>query len=135
MHRPRVLVVDDNAPVLDFVVGLVDNEFEIVGTAQDGASAVEAAIHLNPDVIVVDLSMPTLNGLQVAERLRANSYFTAIVLLTIVEDAELVRSARSAGILGYVTKRRVRSDLMLALRSVLAGRPFVSPIFGADDLS
>jgi DNA-binding NarL/FixJ family response regulator len=129
-----VLVVDDNAAVLEHVACVLEKAFEIIGTADDGASAVEAAIRLLPDVIVLDLTIPTLNGLQVAERLRARHIAAPIVLLTIVEDAAIVRSAFRAGVLGYVTKRRMATDLVPAVYSALAGRPFVSPIFAADDL-
>src|SRR5262245_1737789 len=119
MQRPRLLVVDDNDSIVDLVTILVREEYEIVGTARDGGAAIEGAIHLQPDVIVLDLSIPTLNGLQVARRLRANNHFAPIVLLTMVEDAELVRMAHAEGVLGYVSKRRMQSDLVPALRCVL----------------
>jgi DNA-binding NarL/FixJ family response regulator len=126
--RPRVLVIDDNLAMVERVTRLLKNEFEIVGSAGDGAAGVDAAIRLLPDAIVLDLQMPELNGIQVAETLRARQIVTPIVLLTIVEDAEIVRAAGQAGVLGYVTKRRMATDLPTALHSVLAGRWFASPI-------
>src|SRR5262245_63009029 len=123
MQRPRVLVVDDNASILKLVTGLIDGEFEIVGTAGDGPSAVASAIQLRPDIIVLDLSLPTIGGFQVVEQLQAKKHIAPIVLLTTFEDAGLVKAARSAGVLGYVTKRRMQTDLLPALRCALAGRP------------
>ena len=132
--RPRLLVVDDNINVLQFVTGLLKDEFEIVGTAQDGASAVDSAIHLQPEVIVLDFSMPTLNGIEVIRRLRSQNFSAPVVLISVSEDPELVRTAFSAGVLGYVAKRRLIPDLIPALRSVLAGEPFVSPMVRTGDL-
>jgi len=115
--------------MVELVSRVLKNEFQIVGTAGNGVAGLDAAIRLLPDAIVLDLQMPELNGIQVTEQLRARQIDTPIVLLTIVEDAGIVGAARRAGVLGYVTKRRMTTDLVAAVHSVLAGRWFSSPIF------
>jgi len=122
-----VFLVDDNRALL---TGLQDDlraEFEIVGTAENGEEAVRAALYLDPDVVVLDINMPLMNGLQVASSLREKHPRTKILFLTIHEEPEYVSAAFSLGACGYVTKRRLSSDLALAIREVYDGRNFFSP--------
>jgi len=134
MHRARVLLVDDNLEFLDIAAALLEaNHFEVVNKSCDGEEGLNAALRLDPDVVVLDISMPLLNGFEVARRLRRQKHRAAIVLLTFHEDVEFVRAARSLGILGYVIKRRMASDLPAAVSTVLAGRVFLSPPLTLND--
>jgi CheY-like chemotaxis protein len=125
-ERPRVLVVDDNEAILARVAAVLAPSCVMVGAARDGRSAIEAVGRLQPDVIVLDISMPGMTGLEVARRLRAAGSTAAIVFLTVLEEDEIIAAARDAGALGYVVKPRLVSDLLQAVREARAGREFVS---------
>jgi len=134
MYRSRVLLVDDNPEFLEIAATVLEgHNHEVVGKALDGEAGLHAALSLNPDVVVLDISMPNLNGYQVATRLRDHKHRAAVVLLTFHEDVEFVRAARAIGVRGYVIKRRMASDLPTAVAEVLAGRAFVSPPLDRDD--
>lgn len=134
MHRSRVLLVDDNPEFLEIAATLLEgHHYAIVGKALDGEAGLKAALSLNPEVIVLDISMPHLNGFEVASRLRQQKHGAAVVLLTFHEDVEFVRAARAIGVRGYVIKRRMFSDLPAAVSEVLAGGTFVSPPLQLDD--
>lgn len=125
-RQARVLIVDDN-PAVHVVVGdLLGNAFDIVGSETDGLAALEAAAALMPDLIILDISMPGLGGLEVARRLRDGGSQARIVFLTVHDDADFVGEAMQAGANAYVVKRRMASELRLAVDEVLAGRRFVS---------
>src|SRR5215469_15737013 len=102
-------------------------EFEIAGTAENGEEAVREVPRLDPDILVLDITMPLMNGLQVASMLREKHPRTKILFLTIHEEPEYISAAFSAGARGYVTKRHMASDLALAIREVFDGRNFLSP--------
>ena len=127
MATIRVLLVDDNGAMLADLQDELGHEFEIVGTAQDGEEAILAVTRLDPDVLVLDITMPGLNGLQVATLLRESHRRTRILFLTIHEEPEYVSAAFTAGAYGYVSKRRLASDLAHAIREVFDGRRFLSP--------
>ena len=134
MHRARVLLVDDNLEFLDIAAAMLEaNNFEVVNKACNGEEGLNAALRLDPDVVVLDISMPLLNGFEVARRLQQQKHRAALVLLTFHEDVEFVRAARSLGVLGYVIKRRMASDLPTAVSTVLAGQVFVSPPLALND--
>jgi DNA-binding NarL/FixJ family response regulator len=122
----RVLLVDDNDVILERAAEVLSPACTIVGTAKDGFSALEAVRQLGPDVVVLDISMPGMNGLEVASRLRRDGVRTPIVFLTIHDDQELVRAARAAGGIGYVEKTLLSSDLVTAVGEAYAGRPYIS---------
>ena len=124
--RIRVLLVDDNQAMLARAAAVLAAACLVVGQVQDGATALAAAATLVPDVIVLDISMPGMSGLEVAARLRAAGSTAAIVFLTVHDDAELVEAAQAAGGIGYVVKPRLASDLLHAVREARARRPFVS---------
>ena len=124
----RVLLVDDNELMLGRVAAVLRSSCTVVGTARDGPSALAAAAALRPEVIVLDISMPGMTGLEVAARLRATGSNAEVVFLTVLEDDDLIDAAAAAGGLGYVTKPRLGSDLLLAVRAAQAHRPFVSAI-------
>jgi len=123
----RVLLADDHQAMLARVRRELGEEFEIVATVTDGRAAVEAALLYDPDVLVTDISMPVMDGLQVASTLKGYHRRAKIVFLTIHEDADFFDAAFSAGASGYVTKARLSSDLILAIRQVLRGHKFLSP--------
>jgi DNA-binding NarL/FixJ family response regulator len=134
MHRSRVLLVDDNLEFLEIAATLLEgNNYEIVGKALNGEEGLKATLSLDPDVVVLDISMPSLNGFEVATRLRQHKHRAAVVLLTFHEDVEFARAARSIGVLGYVIKRRMASDLPAAVSAALAGRAFISPPLEFED--
>ena len=123
----RVLLVDDNGDMLTDLRDELSADFDIAGTAENGEEAVRAVLRLDPDVVVLDLSMPVMNGLQVASILGEKRPRTKILFLTIHEEPEYVSAAFSVGACGYVTKRRPASELVLAIRDVYEGRNFLSP--------
>ena len=123
----RVLLVDDNGQMLADLRDELSDEFEIAGTAENGEEAIPEILRLEPDVLVLDLNMPGMNGFQVASLLREKHSRTKILFLTIHEEPEYISAAFSAGALAYVTKRRLASDLRLAIREAYDGREFLSP--------
>lgn len=127
MAKIRVLLVDDNLAMLTELHDELDAEFAIAGTAHNGEEALKAVDRLDPDVVVIDITMPGLNGLQVATRLRESHPRTKILFFTIHEEPEYISAAFTTGACGYVSKRRLISDLAHAIREVVAGRTFLSP--------
>jgi len=126
LDMPRVLLVDDNRIILERAAETLSQTYRIVGTATDGPSALEAASALYPDVIVLDISMPGMTGLEVASRLRRAGSKVPIVFLTIHDDEELVQAALAAGGIGYVAKTQLPTDLVFAVNEACAGRQYVS---------
>jgi DNA-binding NarL/FixJ family response regulator len=125
--RPRILLADDHAAALEQAQRLLCEQNEIAGTVADGLEALEAASKLEPDVIVLDISMPSLGGFETARRLKRAGCKSRIVFLTVWEDPDFVREAMAIGAHAYVVKSRLASDLMTAVSEALAGRRFVSP--------
>jgi DNA-binding NarL/FixJ family response regulator len=128
--RLRLVLADDNPDFVDHTKELLakkcDIQCDVVGIAADGLSAVELVERLDPDIVTLDITMPRLDGLEVARRLRADGFQTRIIFLTVHEDADFVREALAVGAMGYVVKSQVVSDLSQALRNVAAGQRFVS---------
>ena len=123
----RVLLVDDNGQMLADLRDELSDEFEIAGTAENGEEAIREVLRLDPDVLVLDLNMPGMNGIQVASLIREKHPRTKILFLTIHEEPEYISAAFSVGACGYVTKRRLASDLRLGIREAYDGRKFLSP--------
>lgn len=128
MGRPRVLLADDYPEMLERVFQLLQGNFDVIGMAQDGEQAIASAVNLNPEVLVLDISMPFLNGFQVVSRLRDSGCRAKVIFLTVHEDREYVDAAFSVGALGYVLKSRVASDLIPAIQGALQGCRFTSPL-------
>jgi DNA-binding NarL/FixJ family response regulator len=124
---PKVLLVDDSEMTLARAKSVLSARCVVVGMATNGHDALEAAATLKPDVVVLDISMPGMNGFELATRLRAAGSTAQLVFLTVHEEKELVLAARNAGAIGYVVKARLASDLEVAVREARAGRPFQSP--------
>ena len=135
--RPRVLLADDDAGILKAISRTLATEFEVVATVTDGRKALDAVPRLDPDVVVLDISMPGLNGFQTAEELKRFGSRAKIVFLTMHQDDDFVSKAIRCGAMGYVLKTLASSDLTPALHHALAGRrylPSLTPLVmtGAD---
>ena len=124
-NRPRVLLADDHARLLESASRLLSKNFQIVGTVSNGAQAVDVAQRLDPDVIVLDIAMPDLDGFQTLHQLRATGSRAAVVFLTTYDTDEYMTAALRSGGRGYVLKTRMASDLAAAVQHALAGRMFV----------
>jgi DNA-binding NarL/FixJ family response regulator len=122
----RVVLADDHKAVAAKVRQVLCEEFEVVAAVEDGSQAVDAVRLLDPDVLVMDISMPILDGLHAAKRMRKADCRAKIIFLTIHEDHDFVTAAFSAGASGYVTKARLTTDLVTAIREALLGHIFVS---------
>jgi DNA-binding NarL/FixJ family response regulator len=126
MSRARVLLADDNQEILETVTQLLASRFDVVGTVTNGESLLKAAHSLRPDVLVVDISIPVINGIEAVATLKAEGFKPKVVFLTIHDDADFVTACFAAGANGYVLKPRLVSDLIHAIDEALAGRAFVS---------
>ena len=124
--RPTVLLADDDQAFLDQVSQLLKSEFEVVGTVGDGRALLAAASNLKPDLVVVDISMPRLNGFQAARQLKKAQSNARILFLSVHEEAVAVSEALAIGVDGYVVKRSAATDLIPALQQVFQGNRFVS---------
>ena len=122
----RVLLVDDSEAMLARAAAALAEECEIVGALTDGLAALAAAKSLQPDVVVLDISMPGTSGFQIASRLSKAGVTAAIVFLTVHDGEEFVLTAKLSSAIGYVVKTRLVSDLPVAVREARAGRSFVS---------
>ena len=126
MSRARILLADDHKEMRDRVVRVLEKDFEMLDTVADGQALLEAASELKPDLCLLDISMPIVSGFEVASRLKRDGSKAKIIFLSIHEDVDFVRAAYDAGGSGYVIKRRMATDLLKAIRAVLAGRTFTS---------
>ncbi len=124
--RTRVLVADDHARILTAVAALLGKSFDVIASVSDGRAALDETLKLNPDLVVLDISMPGMSGIDVARELKKHSTKTRIVFLTVHEDSQILASCLAAGGLGYVVKALMATDLVPAIREALAGRVFVS---------
>lgn len=126
---PRVLVADDSSEILEQVRELLCDHCEVIGSVADGEQALSTALTLNPDVLVLDISMPILNGFEVATRVRESNCRATIIFFTIHEDRDYVDAAFSCGASGYVLKSRASADLVVvAIEAGLQQRTFISPL-------
>ena len=129
--KMRILLADDHRRLLELTRDLLVPTFDVVGCVGDGESLVEAAGKLQPNFIVTDISMPKLNGIEAASRLRESGSSSKIVFLTVHADPDFVQAALNTGALAFVSKLRLDTDLLLAIEEALAGRIFVSPLGSA----
>jgi DNA-binding NarL/FixJ family response regulator len=125
-ERARVLLVDDCDAMRASAATALAADCDVIGSVNDGPAALRAATILQPDVIVLDLCMPGMTGLEVVARLRSAGSSAAVVFLTVHDDLEIVEAAKAAGAVGFVVKRRLACDLTCAVREAREGRPFVS---------
>ena len=127
-NRVRILLADDHALVLERVTILLQTTFDVVGVAHTGLEMVEKAMRLRPDIIVADISMPGLDGIEAARQLREMGAKAPIVFLTIHESPEFVEACLAEGALGFVVKSHMKTDLIPAINAALAGQCFVSSL-------
>jgi len=132
VKRPRVLLADDHALVVEGLRHLLEREFELVGTVEDGRALVAAAVELRPDVILLDISMPGLNGIDAARQLSQLVPESKLIFVTMHGDPTYVEEAFRAGGHGYLVKRCAARELVQAIRTVLAGRPYVTPLIAGN---
>jgi DNA-binding NarL/FixJ family response regulator len=128
MSRIRVLIADDHALLLGAFEKLLATDFDVVGVASDGRAAVAGAGRLNPDVVVLDVSMPLLNGLEAGRQIKKQSADVKLVFITMNEDPDLAAEAFRAGASGYLLKRSAASELSTAIHEVMRGRSYVTPL-------
>lgn len=128
MTAPRVLLADDHELVLGAFEKLLSSECEIVGRVSDGRALLGAAEKLRPDVIVLDIGMPLLNGLEAGRQIKQSLPNTKLVFVTMHEDADVAAEAFRGGASAYLLKRSAPSELMTAIREVVNGRSYVTPL-------
>jgi len=132
MTRPTVLLADDHQIMAEGLRNLLEPEFEVVEVVADGRELVAAAKKHRPDLIVADISMPALNGIEAAVQLRDAGVTSRIVFLTMHREAAYARRALEAGALGFVLKHSAPSDLVTALREAQRGQTYVSPMIAGE---
>jgi DNA-binding NarL/FixJ family response regulator len=128
MVRPRVFLADDHADLLDAEDALLRPCFELVGTARNGMSLVSEVLRLNPDVVVADITMKGMDGIEAVHRLTESGCTAKFVFLTIHPEEEFVKACLDAGARGYVWKSRMKTHLIPAIHAVLDGSLYVSPL-------
>jgi DNA-binding NarL/FixJ family response regulator len=132
MYRPRVLIADDHTFVAEYCKNLLENEFDVVGTVGDGLELIRTATALRPDVIVLDLNMPLMNGLDAARQVKQILPETKLIFLTVTADVDIAAEAFERGASGYLLKTCASPDLVMAVRDVLRGRLYLSPMLNRD---
>jgi DNA-binding NarL/FixJ family response regulator len=126
-RRPRVLLADDHLLIAEALTSLLTPEFDLVGVVEDGHQLIEAAGRLRPDVIVADITMPHLNGIDALIRLREQGDKVPVVFLTMQRDVSFARRALEAGASGYVLKHSASVELVAALHAALQGKTYLTP--------
>ncbi len=132
MRRPRVLLADDHRLLREAFVKLLEPDCDVVGAVTDGRALLEAAPKLRPDVVVVDIAMPLLNGLDAARQLKRSMPSVKVIFLTVSEDPELAAEAFRAGGSAFLLKNSAASELLQAIADVMQGRSYVTPLATRD---
>lgn len=128
MHRPSILIADDHTMIVDAFRKLLEPHYEIAGTVPDGRALLEKAPELKPDVVIIDIGMPYLNGLAAGKRLRQLTPKTKIIYITMNEDGDLASEAIRGGASGYLLKSSAGSELLTAIHTALRGGSYVTPL-------
>jgi DNA-binding NarL/FixJ family response regulator len=134
MIRPRLLLADDHTLVLEGFRRLLEPEFDVVGTVEDGQALLAAAETLQPDLVLVDVSMPGLNGIEVVRRLKKTAPRIKTIVVTMHTDPAYVTEAFRAGASGYLLKRSATDELVKAIHDVLQGRSYLTPLITKETL-
>ena len=132
MSRPRLLIADDHTLVVEGFRKLLEPNFELAGVAEDGRAMVSLALKIRPDVVLADISMPLLNGIEAARQIHRAEPGIKIVFVTMHSDPAYVAAALDAGASGYLMKRSAASELAVALKEVLAGRTFITALIPSE---
>lgn len=134
MKRPRVIMADDHSLILAGLRKLVESDCDVVATVEDGRALIEAVLRVNPDLVLLDISMPLLNGLDAARQLAKLAPATKLIFLTMHASPTYATEAFQAGASGYLLKRSAASELQQAIRSVLNGQHYLTPLITKDVL-
>ncbi len=134
MKRPRILLADDHRMVAEGLRSLLAADFELVAVVEDGRALIEAAQRLRPDVIVADITMPQLNGLDALAALKKQNPEVKVVFLTMHRDVAYARRALDEGALGFVLKHSAPAELVLAIRAALDGKTYITPALAGEVL-
>ena len=132
MNRPRVLMADDHRMVAEGLKRLLDPEFELVGVVEDGLALIEAAKKLHPDIIIADITMPGLNGLEALVQIKKECPRIKVVTLTMHREVAYARRALDAGASAFVLKHSAPEELLTAIRAALAGKTYISPAVAGE---
>jgi len=133
-NRPRILIADDHTLLADLCRKLLETEFDVVGTVSNGRAMVQAAAELKPDVIVVDIAMPVLNGLDAGQQVKEVLPAVKLVFLTMSSDIEIAAEAFRRGASGYLVKTCAASELVTAVREVLGGKSYMSRTLSREEI-
>ncbi len=134
MSRPRVLLADDHRVVSEGLKHLLAEDFDVVGMVEDGRALIASAAELRPDVIVADVSMPHLNGIEAIAQLKKSNSAVKVVMLTMHQDPAYARRALAAGAAGFVIKHSAPAEIVMAIHAALKGQTFISPALASDVL-
>ncbi|HEX2476970.1 MAG TPA: response regulator transcription factor, partial [Lacipirellulaceae bacterium] len=134
MSRPRVLLADDHRVVSEGLKRLLEEDFDLVGVVEDGRALVAAAKKLKPDVIVADITMPHLNGIEAMPHLKKDNADVKVVFLTMHHNPAYARRALEAGASGFVVKHSAPAELVMAIQAALKGQTFITPALASDVL-
>lgn len=135
MRKPRILLADDHRMVAEGLRGLLEPDYQLVGIVEDGRALLEAADKLMPDVVVADVSMPLLNGIEAVRQLKKKNPELLVVFLTMHLDVAYAASAFEAGASGYVLKHSAPSELLTAISCALKGRTYITPMLAGELLN
>ena len=135
MRRPRILIADDHTIVAEGLIKLLSRRFDVVATVADGTALIEAAERLRPDVIVADLNMPAVSGLEALEQLKKRGLASKFVILTMQRDASIAARAMRAGASAFLLKQSAGIELINAIDEVLNGRTYLTPAVTGDILA
>jgi CheY-like chemotaxis protein len=125
LNRPRVLLADDHPAILEAEIALLSKHFEVVGTAANGQALVSEVRRLSPDLVVTDITMPILNGIDALQKLRESGSTVRFVFLTVHTEREFVEACTEVGALAYVNKSRMKEHLIPAIKAALAGQSYI----------
>ena len=131
---PRIILADDHVLILEAIKNLLAADFEVVGTFTDGRTLLEGAAELKPEVVVLDINMPNMNGLNAGQRLRQVLPRVKLVYLTMNLDADMAAEAFRLGASGYVVKNSAAAELTQAIRLALIGRTYLTPLIPQGDM-
>ena len=124
MNRPRILLADDHTLIAEGISQLIESEFDLIGIVQDGRTLLDKIGQLEPDILLLDISLPTINGIEVAHRIKKLSPTIKVIFLTMHAELSFIKDAASVGASGYVLKQSAAGELIYAIREVLEGRTY-----------
>ncbi|GAL33274.1 DNA-binding response regulator LuxR family [Vibrio maritimus] len=132
MNKPTVLLADDHVMVAEGIKNLLSKDYDVIGVVEDGNALVMQAKQLKPDIIVSDISMPIMNGLNAAEKIIASDEEVKIILLTMHPEVKYAIKALDSGVHGYLLKHSAPEELLVAMRAVLSKKTYITPTLQAD---